>query len=405
VHAITLNQIQKLPDNSPYKLFLRGSIHLQSALVKGAFNEYLSAAWDFRNSYQEINLNERKFPNFLSHKMELGALMALIGTFPKQYEWVVNVVGLEGDFEKGVKILSDYVKNAGHEPLVEQQQAMVVYTLIQLNFGPKKEKAWTFCKDKTKDFQHNLLQCYLRAFVASKCGENDIALQALKARPTGESYEQIHYLNFLMGNCLLFQLDYSSSIWFKRYLTFSTTKGSFKEAYQKLSWIAWLQNDTSKFITYSHLMEKYTKDAGSETTLMKADLAKNIYPSMDLIKARLLFDGGYYEQANSALNQIHLYTLPSVFQKLEWEYRVARILQEEHKLSEAIVHYKKCLETGNGTNSYLVPNSCLQLGLIYEQLSYSELAKSYYKKVFTYDNFDYESSIDQKAKTNLLRLK
>ncbi len=405
VHAKTLNHIQLLPDNSPYKLFLKGSIHLQSALVKGAFNEYLSAAWDFRTAFQEVNQNERTFPNFLPHKKELGALKALIGTFPSQYNWILNVVGLEGDFDKGLQILNAYIENDAKEPLIEKQQAEVIFALIHLNFGPEKKLAWSFYKEHSKDYHQNLMQCYVRAYIAGKCGENDIALQTLKARPIDESYEQIHYLNLLMGSYLLNELDFSAAIWFKKYLAFSITKGSYKEAYQKLSWIAWLQGDTLKFNTYTNLMIKHSKEIGSETTLMKQDLAKGIYPNIELLKARLLFDGGYYTKAQNSLLKIKPDFLPSLFQKIEWEYRSARIYQEEGKLAEAIAHYKDCLQKGKDLHTYLLPNACLQLGGIYEKMNYRPLARTYYEQVSNYSDYDYDTSISQKAKANLLRLK
>jgi tetratricopeptide (TPR) repeat protein len=403
--AATLLKIQELPESSPYRLFYKGSVHLQSALIKGAFNEYLSSAWDFRTAYQEINQNESKFPSFLGHKKELGVLMSLIGTFPKQYMWVVNVVGLEGDFEKGMGILTHYINNYANEPLIEKQESLVYYTLIQLNFGSNKNLAWEFYKDKCKDYEQNLIQCYMRAYVAGKCGENEIALQTLKNRPNESTYEQIHYLDFLMGEYLIHQLDFSAAIWYKKYLTFSATKSSYKEAYQKLAWISWLQSDTSKFITYIGLMEKNTKEPSSEAKLLRNDIKVGIYPSTDLIKARLLFDGGYLIRSNQILLNLSTHSLKSNFQLLDWKYRQARIFQEQGKFADAIVSYKKCLEFGVGINSYLLPNSCLQLGLIYEELKYPKVAKLYYEKVSDYSNFDYEQSINQKAKAGIMRVK
>jgi hypothetical protein len=397
--------VQKLPDDSPYKRFIKGSVYLQAAFVKGAFNEYLSAAWDFRNAYHEVNANEKKFPNFSGHKKELGALMALIGSFPPQYHWVVNVAGLEGDFQKGLKILEDYLKLGSSEPMLEQQQASTIYTLILLNFSQDKNKAWSYYKNASADYKNNLMHCYVRAYTAGKCGENDIALATLRARPIGSDYENITYFNLLMGDYLLHQLDVSAAIWYKKYIAFSTTKGSVKDAYQKLSWIAWLQNDTNKFIIYHDLMAKNTKDAGSELKLVNTDLAKGIFPSKSLLEARVLFDGGYYERAQEILVSLRSDKLPSKYQCIELEYRIARVLQEQKRYTDALSHFKKCLDLGMGVNTYLLPNSCLQIGLIYEHLNYPSIAKTYYEKVSSYHHVDYESSMGQKAKTNIWRIK
>jgi len=404
-NQITLKKIESLAESSPYRLFYQSSVHLQAAFVKGAFNEYLAAAWDFRTAFQEVNMNEKKFPNFLSHKKELGTLMALLGSFPPQYNWILHAVGLEGDFNQGLVVLKKYIEHSQNEPSIERQQATIIYALIQLNFGKDRETALQFYLPYSKESHTNLMQCYVKTYIAAKSGENDLALKVLRARPTGDSYQHIIYLDYIMGDLLLHQLDQNAAIHYKKYITFSKTKNSIKEAYQKLSWLAWLEKDTSKFFIYHDLMQKHTKDAGSELKLLQSDLKNGIYPSLPLLKSRLLFDGGYYEKALALLLDVNISKLPSVFQQVECKYRLGRIYQELNKPSEAINYYKASLEAGAGLKTYLNPNACLQLGLIYENMNYKNIAKSYYEKVSSFTQVDYESSMHQKAKTNIWRLK
>lgn len=401
----TLKEVELLPESSPYKLFYKSSLRLQAAFVKGAFNEYLSAAWDFRSAFQDATENEKKFPKFLGHKKELGTLMALLGSFPPQYNWILHAVGLEGNFNKGLEILKNYIQAAGSEPLIEKQQATIIYALIQLNFGKNHNAALHFYTPYAKEHSTNLMQCYVLTYIASKTGKTDLALKTLLARPGGDAYIQVTFLDYIMGDLLLHQLDQDAAIWYKRYITFSKTKNSIKDAYQKLSWLAWLDGDTSKFIIYHDLMKKNSKDAGSELKLIDADLGKGIYPNKLLLQARLLFDGGYNEKALGKLKAISKSELKSSFQTLEYHYRFGRIYQELEKTADAIQYFTYCLEQGKGVKSYLIPNTCLQLGLIYENLNYTALAKSYYEQVTSYSGIDYESSLHQKAKTNLWRLK
>jgi tetratricopeptide (TPR) repeat protein len=152
-------------------------------------------------------------------------------------------------------------------------------------------------------------------------------------------------------------------------------------------------------------MAKNTKDAGSELKLVNTDLAKGIFPSKSLLEARVLFDGGYYERAQEILVSLRSDKLPSKYQCIELEYRIARVLQEQKRYTDALSHFKKCLDLGMGVNTYLLPNSCLQIGLIYEHLNYPSIAKTYYEKVSSYHHVDYESSMGQKAKTNIWRIK
>ncbi|MDP1726021.1 MAG: hypothetical protein Q8M15_04505 [Bacteroidota bacterium] len=400
----THERIKTLSDENPSKLYLLGSIHLQGALVKSVYNEYVSAALEFRSAYQFLNQNHKKFPAYLSTYKDLGALQALLGTFPDNYKWIVSLAGLSGSFEEGIKMLHNYILQASKEPLIEQQQAAIFYTLIQLNFGTDKSLAWNFYEHYSKDYSVNLMQNYVRAYVAGKCAHNDEAIATLHAKPATSDYEVIHYMDYLMGNYLLNKLDMEGAVWLKKYIIFNPTKYSVKESYQRLAWCSLMQKDTLKFMVYHNLMQKRGRAPGSEEKLVNADLAIGIYPNIQLIKARLLFDGGYYSKADGMLNSMNPFVLPGKFQRMEYEYRIARIAHEQKNWAKAIKYYGNTIDRAKKMDTYLAPNACLQLGLIYMNLHYNENAKVYLRKVSTYKNYDYKSSIEQKAKAALLQL-
>ncbi|MBC7381683.1 MAG: hypothetical protein H7296_01665 [Bacteroidia bacterium] len=400
----TIERIKKLPDNDASKLYLLGSLHFQGAFVKSLFDEYLSAAFEFRTAYQFLEQNEEKFPTYLTNKKDLGALMALIGTFPESYKWIMSAVGLNGDYEKGMNMLHNYITHSAREPLIEQQQADIFYALIQLNFGSDKQVAWQFYKEHSKDYTGNLMQNYVRAYIAGKCGLNDEAITILQLKPITADYEIVPYMNFLMGGYLLNKLDQDAAIWFKKYAAFNQGGASIKEAYQRLSWCALLQKDQAKFLVYNRLMGKSGKGMGSEEKLIKEDLKNGIYPDVQLIKTRLLFDGGYFQKAESLLNTINPITLQAKYQQIEYEYRSGRVAHELKNYVKAIKHYNNTIDYSKGIETYMSPNACLQLGLLYKSLHNNAIAKEYLNKVSDYKNYDYKSSVQQKAKAAYIQM-
>lgn len=395
--------VKKLDNTSPYKGYVKGNALLMGALVDGVFEEYLGAVTGFRAAHSEISANDKAFPNFLTNKKELGVLQALIGTIPAQYKWITDAVGLRGTIKDGLKLLGSYLDQSKMEPLLERHQASLFYALIELNFEDKKN-AFNFYRSYASNTKENLMQVFVLVYIAEKSGNNEVALQVLKQAPSSEAYEKIPYLNFLMGDILLHKLDFSAAIWFKKYLNTSVTKNSAKDAYTRLSWIELLSQNKEKFLVYRGMAQKLQKQSSSEVKLVENDLKVGIYPDTQLLKARLLFDGGYYEKAKAILQEVSGKPFPSQFQQTEYFYRFGRINQEENRLSDAILNFKKCLESGASINTYLLPNSCLQLGNIYAKLGYKELAADYYKKVASYSKYDYEDSIKQLAKIGLKNL-
>ena len=71
---------------------------------------------------------------------------------------------------------------------------------------------------------------------------------------------------------------------------------------------------------------------------------------------------------------------------------------------KAKIHFKKCLEFKNPPHTYLLPNTCLQLAYIFEKSGDYYQARFYFKKVFTYKDYEYKQSIYQEAKNGLAKL-
>ena len=89
-----------------------------------------------------------------------------------------------------------------------------------------------------------------------------------------------------------------------------------------------------------------------------------------LLRSRLLYDGGYYEDARLEISSIEIQNINLDFQD-EYFYRLARI---ESKLSSedttVIKYYQKAFEVGQNFNNYYAPMSALQIGLIMKKKRY-----------------------------------
>ncbi|MEP7170211.1 MAG: hypothetical protein ABI855_12635, partial [Bacteroidota bacterium] len=97
-----LEKIEKDDKSSPYYLLTQAEINLQSAIVKIKFQEYLTAAYQFRKGYKLLEENEKKFPGFAPNKKCLGLLHALIGAVPSNYKWLTEILGFHGTIPQGI---------------------------------------------------------------------------------------------------------------------------------------------------------------------------------------------------------------------------------------------------------------------------------------------------------------
>lgn len=398
-----LEAIKKLDNYNPYKLFAQAEIHLQNAFLKGMFEEYVGAAWDFRTCYQLLEQNRKNFPNFITNKKDLGVLKAILGTIPDSYHWIVSIAGMNANLNEGLNLLKEYVEKADDkEILMERKNAQYFYTLFSLNFLKNKKEAWALADKYTADYKTNLMSVCIRAFAAKGTDNNEACVEALMQRPTGSDYISFPYLEMMHGAALLQRLDLNATIHFKKFIATNKDKNDNKEAYQKLSWCAWLKGDTANYLLYKNIA--YNISEKVEKNKLASSGGKDYFPDKTLLKARLLFDGGYYEQAEQIMLAKPIANFKNELEKTEYTYRLGRIYHEHNKLSKAIEYYELTIKSNFKENEYLAANSCLQLGYIYQKLNFKQLAKTYFNKVFEYKNYDYKNYLQQQAKAALAKL-
>lgn len=401
---IRLGRLQKIEKNNPYHLYAQAEIHMQWAFLSSMFEEYVSAAWNFRSAYKLMAENQKKFPAFLPNTKEMGVLKAMLGVVPQNYKWILSIAGMEGNFEEGMSMLKTFVEShqAEKEMLLEQQNGKYMYCLFHLNFVKDKAATWKQTNLLLDDYKTNLLSNCVRAYVAMQTDNNDEGIRILQNKPAGSDYERLVYTDYLMGKARLNKLETEAQVYFLRFVSASKDKHIVKEGYVRLAWCAWLRGDSSNYLFYMNLAKKYSKQV-SKMPIAPSQGNATQFPDRTLLKARLLFDGGYYDKAESLL--LGSGGFKNKAGRTEYAYRLGRIYHETNKLSKAMDSYYQSIKESENTGLYFAPNSWLQLGYIYEKLNFVQTAKSCYKKVFEYDDYEFQNGIEQKAKAALSRIK
>jgi len=136
-----------------------------------------------------------------------------------------------------------------------------------------------------------------------------------------------------------------------------------------------------------------------------ADAKSGRKPHKKLLKARLYFDGAYYDEALQIVDQIDPSTLTNEWFRVEYHYRKGRILDKMDRISEAKEAYLLTIKTGSELPTFFSPNACIKLAHIYEREENKEQASKYYSKALDFNDHEYKNSIDAEAKAGLNRIK
>ncbi|MBP7184594.1 MAG: hypothetical protein KBA06_03720 [Saprospiraceae bacterium] len=402
-----LNQLQKSNlKSSPYFRYCQAEILLHWALTRLKFEEYYTAFTEVKKAHALLKENEKLFPDFIANKKSLGILHAIVGTIPDSYKWGVTLVsGIDGDIALGKKEIESVINYSAKNEFIFYDETIVMYALLLLHLENQGDDAWNIVKNSKLSPKSNPLSCFVLANLAMHTGKNDEAIEILSNRPTGNQYHPFWYLDFMLGNCKLYRLDNDAEIYLLRYIKNFKGLNYIKEAYQKLAWHALLNGKSVNYQSYMKLCTlRGNKQIEGDKKAYNEAITKQV-PEINLLKARLLFDGGYYKRSLATIENKSIESFKTKKFQLEYMYRKGRIYHKLRQDANAIECYQYTINNGKTEKYYFACNAALQMGILYEQQKKNDLAKSYFTQCLNIEPEEYANGLHQQAKAGLNRLK
>jgi hypothetical protein len=406
------SRLQKLARNgadSPWFLYSQSLIYLQSGFARIKFSEYVNASLDINRAYRLLLENQRKYPGFVMNKAGLGILHSLIGTVPSKYRWAVRSLQFEGTIPEGNSEIKEAYSQVASDPQLSflLPETAFLLTFVTLNLSADIPAALNLAEKfntspLSKISKESPLIIYSLANIYSRAGENDKVIKILTDCPRTVDRYPFHYLNYMLGVAKLNRLDKDACYPLLNFLGSFKGKNYIRSAYMHLAWYYLIQNDEQRYKTYIERIKLRGNDQVDNDREALSFANKNVKPDLILLKARLLFDGGYYARAKQELDG---YKTSDRKSGIEYTYRLARIYHNWGKTDDAILYYMETIKNGENLPYYFAANSSLQLGIINEKRNDYKQAKIYYSKVLDMDFDEYHFSISNKAQAGLNRIK
>lgn len=390
--------------SSPYYRFVQADIRLQWALIRLRFEDYLGAFNEVSKAYKLLTENEALFPDFMPNKKDLGILHAMVGTIPDSYRWGVKLLGgLEGTIEQGRKEIEAVLSYASQNDFVFEQETHVLYAFLLLHLENEEEAAWAAVHKAGLRPEKSPLHCFILSNIAMRTGRNDKAIQLLQQYPKDGVYFHFPYLDYMLGLAKLRRLDKDAAPHFRRYLQRYNGRNFIKEAYQKLGWQALLNGDEAGYRRHMLNCIAHGQAAAGGDKSAEQEAQSGQMPDLHLLRARLLFDGGYFEKGYRLLSSRSAGSFTGD-QHLEYYYRLGRLLHGMKHYGEALKHYTLTLEKGANSPRFYACNAALQIGVIYEKQGAAVDARQAYERCLSLRPEEYRVGLHQKAKAGLARL-
>lgn len=401
-----LDDLDEGPESSPFYYYCRSTVYLQKACVQIKFGERFSAGWNFKKAFGLIKDNRKKFPNFVLNNMIYGPAIVAAGVIPDGYKTLASIFGVKGSVKDGIAIMQNFINSNDPWAKLFLNEASFYYCYLVFYIENKPDEAFQFITQRKLDLVNNHLLAYMAANLAINNKQNEFAKNIILNKNPSQEYMKTPIWDFEMGYIKLHHLETAEAAkFFTSYLDNFKGKFYIKDACQKLSWCYYLQgNNPAAENTRLKLLKIGNTDTDADKQANR-DAKSGVFPNLLLLKARVLSDGGYNNEALAVLAGKSSNDFLRVEDRLEFVYRLGRIYDDMEKYDEAIKAYNITINLGEHRQEYYAARSAWQLGLIYEKLGKKDVAIQYYQKCLDMEDHEYKDSIDQKAKAGIARCK
>jgi len=400
---------QKLPENSPYREYLMGETDFEMAVIYIQEKNYWSAIWKLKSAYQKLSECVQKYPDFYEPYKTLGLMHTGIGNVPRKYAWIANMLGFKGTIQQGEKELLLCIQKAD----LQQIEAQLGYAYLCVNIFLKRDKAMSIASEMPKQYPQSKYIATICALICTKLNHDEEGMYIIEKLNTfNAEYLDFAFTEYLTAEYALHRNDKNTAIQHYKNYVAKTKNDVFKaDAYFKTGLCYELQNNRNESIQY------YQKSVNEPNSEQEEDKQAKKYAGellkqplnaiqMDLRIARNYADGGYYDKA---IKQIQKYeknlSRYQAHEQVEWYYRMARVAHAQTQWQSAIECYKKCIEVNVSQIIWMQVYAWYYMGTIYEQQKNNVKAKECYQKALSFENYEYQNSLERRAKAGLQRVK
>lgn len=396
---------EELPDSFPGKDFFIGDSYLRWSMLRMKFNQKMRAGWELNKAYRNLSASVEKHPGYYPAVADLGIMEVLIGTVPDRYRWVMNLLNFEGTISQGKKKIYKvlHVSLESEQWSYLEKPTLFMLSFVEMNTSDKVDERLMnrlLEVDKAGEVEQEPLIIFLYADLLHKDNQNDRALEILNYYNPDKEEVRFHYLNYMKGLSQLYRFDRACLKSLDHFTANFDGLHFIKSAYQKKAWFYLLHQDT---VRYLNEMQHVLKEGGAMTGADKQALKEaecGEIPHADLLRARLLFDGGYFNDALEVLKGSSQ-PLESLSESTEYDYRMGRILHMLGQYQEAINFYLRAYAEGQELEDYFAANAMLMTGRVYLKLQEAEKAEAAFERCLDLSGFDYQYSIHQKARAGI----
>jgi tetratricopeptide (TPR) repeat protein len=407
-----LEVIQKLPEADPEKNVLAAEIFFLRGAVKAMEKKNVASALEIKNACTLIYRNSQVFPGNKEQLKLLGVFNVAMSAIPKKLKWLSNVLCFTGNLSLGIKQL----ESAAKESRLLPQEAALLLFYFEKNMLGKPDAAVARAQRLVETSPNSKVANYLllSGYLETRQIDKAIALVDRKEAELAANADadELPVWYYARAKAHFYRLEYTQCIQqMDRFLSLYHGKTLYADAIYKkgMSLVLLGRYEASKPVFQKLTLAESSNFDVDEYALSQSGrylLHEPGATEKELYAARNLFDGGYYLRSLKVLLPIEERKAECTEnERCELWYRLGRNWQELDSIRLAKVSYVACFATKPGINLWMKAYAHYYLGRIEEDAHNYATARREYQTALSYDDYDYQSGLEQRCKAAIEQLK
>lgn len=371
-----------------------GSMYGYRALANVQAKNYLKASWDVRNCYNSLSEALKKNPQQYEAYLGMGIFNFLIGVLPKTSQVLMNMVGIEGNKERGIQQLH----MAAEKAVYMRNDARFALGLLHVYYKGEYDKGLAYLKPLLQRYPTNIPLLYALGNIEAQLKKMPTAIAYYKKvlSLSNTHFRQFTvYSNFRLGEVLFRSNDFENS---KRALQ-KFIKANTDQPYKATA--LFRLAECYEFLGNRQFAKQLYERTQQCTPVTPEDVyavrkAKHYEQrplddtERQLIRGVNCVESLQFDEGLRLLQPVASSATTTREQQAEALYHIGEILRQQKKYSQALEMYQKVIALTPEEERWLLPWAYFRISQIHYAQEAANRARAALEKAKVFSDYDFQ---------------
>lgn len=406
---ISEKYLEEVDDRDPDALMCLASGYGYRAYIHVVNKSYLKGTWDAKRCYDHLTDVVSADPKFYDAYFGLGLYHFAVATVPRALRWIIGILGVEGDRDRGMKEIELAARKGTYNVADAKFFLAQFYPWYKGDFDASEK----LVDELLRSYPGNTVFIYAKGFLKLRQNKITEAIpHFLRMKELGNRHFAIinKFAEFRLGDCYFRLGEYPHALDAYRAFLEMNNKGQFEAmASYQAGLASEMLGDREGALKLYRRARDFDGGHGDDVYSAR-QAARRLASPLTLVDRLMIAARNYHRRelyshaVESYTDVLHGYSLTSD-QRAEALYRLGESLFESGRLDEAEEQFQTVVGLPVSSEQWVMPWAHFMLGQIAMKNGDRLAAKREFEAVGEYESYDHKNWLTFRTEQELDKLR